>query len=574
MMISLDDDDNSLTITNGIATPAFAEDYNFDPRWWTGPIDKIQTRLAQIPEDTDGLAVLVTTGAFCPIHKGHVQLLETAKMELESRGMTVLGGYICPDHDQYVSSKIQSGSLSAVQRLELCEIAVEDNDWLMVDRWAAIYASGSVGFTTIVSHIDKMVKHHIKTTKPIHIVYTFGGDNAMFAFSFVARWSCICVLRPGSLDFFNEMTSYDSLRRNPRIIFSEDTTAPLDSTSVRKGDLSGLLPKVKNRWLSLQQSKGETLKSDPSILPSIDTFYIRNEGKWAVQPFLKHSNCSLDHSLQAYNMFCKKLQYVFQLAFDFRHTVQVLKLQGQEIKLRQLLSAGKNIISLDPCLSGSHNLGVWHVSRPLVKASTAIVAHTEQTPPGEHIGQAKAGEYLLLAEQLPLDAETEGLIAQRLPAGCTISQHLSHSDLRTSTSEDIANTSQIQGIPLNARDFLAGSHEAGTVLQLGEAQFVRAPNILPYVRPSHRTHVDVTVEVGFSKAIWELNRQFYQAVGGGLMVKDTALEFQALCKAQGFPTDMQMMDLCDWHLTAFEYMDFIELKTRKEDKVEPTYESA
>ncbi|KAF2441394.1 hypothetical protein P171DRAFT_434101 [Karstenula rhodostoma CBS 690.94] len=558
-MIDLDEVSSGFTNNDKQIAPAF-EDYSFDARWWTGPTHKIERRLAHVPDVTNGLAVLVTTGAFCPIHKGHLQLLETAKRTLESRGMTVLGGYICPDHDQYVSSKIVLGSLSAAQRLELCELAVEESDWLMVDRWAAIYASGAVGFTTIVNHIDKMIKQHVTTTKPIQIVYTFGGDNAMFAFSFVARWSCICVLRPGSLARFNDTTAYDSLRKNPRIIFSRDTTAQLDSTSVRNGDFSGLLPRVRARYLAMQRAEHDTFSvGDPSLPPSIDTHHLRKEGLWAIHPFLQKLSGSPDDLIKNYESFCEKLQHVFELAFHSRATVQSIKLQDQQTKLDELLSQHVNIISIDPCLSGSHNISLWHASKPLVKASDAMITPLEQILDVKQIDQAKAGAYTVLAGSFPIDAETERLITKKLPGDCSIVKYISHLDLISSDSGDMANTSMTKyNNIINARDYLVGSHEGGTVLQLGEARLVRAPNIIPYVRPSHRAHVDVTVEMWFSREVWELNHRFFHAVGGGLVVKDMAVGFQALCEAQGFPADMPMTDLCDWHIVAFEDMEYAE----------------
>ncbi|OAG07505.1 uncharacterized protein CC84DRAFT_665196 [Paraphaeosphaeria sporulosa] len=557
-MIDLEEVGNDAPGTNKRIAPAF-EGYNFDARWWTGPIDKIEKRLAQVPDDTDGLAVLVTTGAFCPIHKGHVQLLETAKRELESRGITVLGGYICPDHDQYVSSKIISGSLSAAQRLELCELAVEESEWLMVDRWAAIYASGSVGFTTIVDHVDKMIKQHVRTTKPIHIVYTFGGDNAMFACSFVARWSCICVLRPGSLAYFNDTSAYNSLRKNPRIIFSRNTTAPLDSTTIRRGDLSGLLPKVRDRYLYMQRAERDTaLRGASSLSNSIDTLYVRNEGVWTLSSLLQKSKCSLEHLLKAYGAFCEELRQVFELASDPGATIQSIDLKDQQSILDKKVSKHEKIISLDPCLSGLHDMSLWHVSKPLTKASTAIVAPLEQTSAVKHVRQAEAGAYVVLAEHFPVDPATERLITEQLPTGCSVVKYMSHMDLITSGSCYMASFKRRKNeATINARDYLAGSHEGGIVLQLGDEQLVRAPSIIPYVRPSHQTHVDAMVEMWFSRQVWDLNLRFFEAIGGGLTVKDMAVGFQALCEAQGFPADMPVTELCDWHIKAFEDMDYV-----------------
>ena len=540
-------------------------DYNFDERWWTGPIDKIERRLSQVTDDTQELAVIVTTGAFCPIHKGHVQMLETAKLELESRGIAVLGGYICPDHDRYVSSKIRSGTLSAAQRLELCELAVEKSDWLMVDRWAAIYASSSVGFTTIVDHIDKMVNHHIQTTRPIRTVYAFGGDNAMFAFSFAARWSCVCVLRPGSKDRFEDMLNYGSIRKNPRIVFSNDTTAPLDSTSIRNGDLSGLLPEVKYRYLAMQMEKARfPIKIDSGSRPHTNVLYLRNEGPWAVQNFLNKSDRSPEQLLDAYQTFFQGLLRVFDRVFRFSegnaispHKTVPVQLQDQERAFQDLFIAHERIIDLDSCLPGTQDLHLAQTYKPLVKTPSNLTFAPSITSLGTGTDLAKTGIYVLLARHLPLESETARLVSERLPKDCMVERYLSLTNLVSQPGTDNKENAdvRIQGT-IDARDFLVGSHDGGVLLQLGEAQLVRAPSVLPYVRPLHHARIDATAEMAFSKAVWELNRDFFQAIGGHLQVQDVASVSQKLWKFQGFPANMPMTELCDWHIAGFEDMVF------------------
>lgn len=539
-------------------------DLEFDPRWWTGPTHKITARLAQLPEDTNGLAILVTTGAFCPIHEGHIQMLETAKRELESRGMAVLGGYICPDHDRYVISKIRRGALSAAQRLELCELAVEDSDWLMVDRWAAIYASSFVMFTKIVRHIEKMVKAHVKTSKPIHIVYTFGGDNAQFAFHFTTRWSCVCVLRPGSLGAFNEMTAYDRLRENPRIVFCRDETAALDSTSIRRGKLSGLVPKVRDRWLAMQQAKAISFNTsgNQSTSSSREAIYIRNEGLWALRPFLKHPSCNNEELLTAYHAFCEGLQRVFESTISSfrephspRPTLRAVRLRDQEAELQRLLATNNDIISLDPCLPATHNLHTQQVFHPLEKEPFAtIIVPGQDNPSSERsdISQAEQGPYTVLSEHLPLDPETSRLVEQRLPTSCTIT-HMSTANLTTPITANATNATtnatasttppathqQKQPTILNARDFLLGTHHGGSLLHLPPlapttnpddssspttplSSLARAPTLLPYIRPTH--HIPPSImptadpELSFSRAVWGLNLAFFSAVGGGELV--------------------------------------------------------
>lgn len=334
-------------------------------------------------------------------------MLETAKRELESRGMAVLGGYICPDHDRYVSTKIKVNAVSAAERLELCELAVEDSDWLMVDRWAAQYASSAVSFTSIVGHVEKMVNYHVKSPPPIKVVYAFGGDNAMFAFSFVAKWACVCVLRPGSLNFFKEMLDYESLRKNPRIIFSHDTTAPLDSTSIRKGDLSGLLPKVRDRWLIMTTGNMSQKKTSSGLLEATN-YHIRNEGAWAFKPFLHRPTGSIKDIETAYDTFCDGLKQAFELAFEATeattspYKILSTRLAEQQEKLEEFLASHGNIISLDPCLSGTHDLHISEVQEQLVQGGATIVASPGSAPLDQQLELVTAGTYALLAEDSTL----------------------------------------------------------------------------------------------------------------------------------------------------------------------------
>jgi uncharacterized protein YwbE len=167
--------------------------------------------------------------------------------------------------------------------------------------------------------------------------------------------------------------------------------------------------------------------------------------------------------------------------------------------------------------------------------------------------QVSAGTYALFTENLPLDIRIKQLLEKELPEGAVITTYLSHEDL-ISKSVDHVQSTRIQGT-INARDFLAGSHEGGTLVRLDDGKVGRAPNILPYVRPP----VESTAEMGFSKAVWELNQQFFDGVGGELLVKDMAPDFQALCGVQGLPKEMHMAEVCDWHLAAFENMQFKEL---------------
>src|SRR5215471_16005226 len=78
------------------------------------------------------LAYLVLSGCFNPIHVAHIRLLAVSKEVVECQDMTVIGGFICPSSDEYVTGKLGRMAMTFEQRRQLCEIAVGDQEWLSV----------------------------------------------------------------------------------------------------------------------------------------------------------------------------------------------------------------------------------------------------------------------------------------------------------------------------------------------------------------------------------------------------------------------------------------------------------
>ena len=80
-----------------------------NPFWLTTPAHKIRSNLDNLIAINDNgkeFALLLSTGSFSPIHSAHIDMMEAAKKEVEARyGIPVLGGYISPSHDGYVSTK-------------------------------------------------------------------------------------------------------------------------------------------------------------------------------------------------------------------------------------------------------------------------------------------------------------------------------------------------------------------------------------------------------------------------------------------------------------------------------------
>ncbi|KAI1754531.1 hypothetical protein F4782DRAFT_34972 [Xylaria castorea] len=541
--------------TAGYFDDGLQGDYNgFEANWWTCAVDKVQSRLSRYGCDASKkLTVLVTTGGFAPIHKGHIQMMETAKQELESHGIVVLGGYFCPDHDQYVSSKLLLDSgvsiLPSVQRVYLCEQAVVDSDWLMVDRWAALYAPGSVNFTRILDHVSQMLAHNIRTHRPVNVVYVFGGDNARFSLSFVCRGSSMCVLREGSLRVFEEMSKYAMLRNSSQFMFSWNQTPAISSTNIRRGDASGLPEIVEAAWWRFQSARvgSLVLTNEPM------NFYMRDEGIWAIEPWITNRSCDPRKTERAYSIFCMRLQQIFAKAFAReprmlpRIDIVPLRLQDQQ-SVYQKRFGNQQVISLDPCLPGTVSLQISRSFRPLGNGECKFVPRYGAPSLAFQISKIERNNYILFDDDT-VSGGTGKYVKALLADHCTIDRFETLCDARGPldlTNELTPSRERLDHV--DCRDFLVGSREGGLCLELLDASICRAPYVLPYVSPHDRASVPVASEKDFSADVWRLNQDFFSSLDVELHLEDMSPAFQELGDSLRFPSDMKMTDLCAWHL--------------------------
>lgn len=126
--------------------------------------------------------ILVTTGAFSPIHNGHVAMMDEASRRLTEQGMTVMGGYFCPGHDSYVGKKYGGGAaIHGADRVHMAQLALEDTQW-MVDPWAALYAPCELNFTDVVRRLRTYIDEY--ECPGVKIAYVCGEDNRDFRYAF------------------------------------------------------------------------------------------------------------------------------------------------------------------------------------------------------------------------------------------------------------------------------------------------------------------------------------------------------------------------------------------------------
>jgi len=172
--------------------------------------------------------ILLTTGSFCPLHAGHIQMMEKAKDHLESIGHTVIGGFVSPGHDEYISAKTKEKAIPIHYRIRTIVEMTKNHDWLSVDPWEGLFCKVAVNFTDVYVRLQEYVKHHLKMDIPIFFVS--GSDNARFAMTFMNKGNCVVVERPPHKEKFEY---YKTMLNDYRNIHFVKGGIALSSTELR-----------------------------------------------------------------------------------------------------------------------------------------------------------------------------------------------------------------------------------------------------------------------------------------------------------------------------------------------------
>lgn len=184
--------------------------------------------------------ILVLTGAFSPIHLMHIKLLNNIKRDLETQGYNIVGGYLSPAHDAYN----KFGLIQAYDRVELCEIAIKDSDWIMCDKWECSQS----GFV-----MQDQVLQHIKDMFPdVKVSYVCGSDLlGSMSIHHLLSFGVICQIRPG----------YKPTFQHKNLIYCE-----IDVDDVSSSQIRSLL------------MKGEDI--DKIVHPGVKEYLIKNKIKF------------------------------------------------------------------------------------------------------------------------------------------------------------------------------------------------------------------------------------------------------------------------------------------------------
>lgn len=387
------------------------------------PISPISERISK----SKNPCVLLTTGSFCPIHQGHIEMMFAAREGVEEAGYDVLGGYISPGHDEYINLKVKEQAIPIHHRLQMIQDLIERNnaaDWLMPDAWEGVFNVVAVNFTDVVYRLEMYLEGLYGQKIPVFFVC--GGDNARFALTFLQKGYCVVVGRPSYDGRFEEYKK--RLADCSNIVWTEGNNT-LSSTALRAKKRFHA-PPPKDLYLRIEEEDAR----EKTLIPLLE-------------PYFKKINSAYISEQQA---IYKKISPVDTISLD------------------AYINGSYNLaLSRVYDLLGSYKLGYSH--RP---GSEVLAEQVRRIPKGNYClfdDDIHTGNTMKYAEQyLQEDGKKVlAIIAMNLYQKKNIQE------------------SEV----LDCRDFLVGGAYSGLVLKVKDV-LVRAPYIYPYVCPFARASIE------------------------------------------------------------------------------------
>ncbi|OQR87885.1 hypothetical protein ACHHYP_07903 [Achlya hypogyna] len=182
------------------------------------PLTKIAQGLANIARDQE-VVVLVSSGAYNPVHMLHIRAFYVARQHIESNyKFPVVGAIISPCHDTYgVSAARISPVIDLVvrtknrrkpremipksHRLGMLEAATMSSSWIEVDKWE-ITRRRVLDYLSTLTHVREICEAQFPAYK-FRVLYVC-GVNTIVKLSHTALrdegFGCIAVCRPNQTE--------------------------------------------------------------------------------------------------------------------------------------------------------------------------------------------------------------------------------------------------------------------------------------------------------------------------------------------------------------------------------------
>lgn len=164
-------------------------------------ISSSPTSSSSSPSKRTEVIVLVSSGAYNPIHMLHIRAFYVARQYVESNyKFPVVGAFISPSHDTYVRVKNRRNPREMItkrHRLGLIETAVASSTWIEVDKWE-ITRRRVLDYLSTLTHVREMCESHFSGFK-FHVMYVCGCNTVVKLSHSALRdegFGCITICRP------------------------------------------------------------------------------------------------------------------------------------------------------------------------------------------------------------------------------------------------------------------------------------------------------------------------------------------------------------------------------------------
>lgn len=402
--------------------------------------------------------VLLSTGSFCPVHDGHIDMMVNAYYKVESMGFDVVGGYMSPGHDEYINEKTKEQAIPVHERISILNDKLKtydkhDVDWLAIDPWEGVFCKTAVNFTDVIERLKMYL--FAKTGRDVRVFFVCGGDNARFAQTFKYDGNCIVVNRPGYEDRYDK---YHKLLKGCGNIIWANGVSDLSSTVIRNNVVNKSHEK---KQLILRMTENQDPRMNKLLKLLKPHFsYIR---KITDKPDMTVTNEIDPTSIST---------------------------------LYDNINFPSNTISLDSQYISKYNLEISRYYDCFGIKQLGYGARPESDDIETQLSKIGKGHFYLYDD----DIHTGGTMryAREL---------LEKNGNRSILGELCTTASNLDSMEiLDERDFYIG-HENGGLVIATEDGPIRVPYVYPYVCPYVRA--SISDPMAFSIAVWQLNLEYW-----------------------------------------------------------------